>query len=201
MAKLYYVFKKRFTEFLKRKALRLLILQYYRKQPLDEITEEIREVLEYLKRRPVNIFPYTFKDKYKVADIDVKLDTELNLFYVMFEGKRMYYKDGKYKLKAKKYFRAVISEQDPLSPHRYLVDDFNVEKDEIVADIGAAEGIFGLMIIDKVGKIYLFEPDNKWHQALHATFKPWENKIEIVPKIVLAFSSKYDEIVIILCCS
>jgi hypothetical protein len=182
--------KKKFKEFLKRKALRLLILQYYRKQPLDKITDEIREVLEYLKHRPVNVFPYTFKDKYKVADMDVKLDTELNLFYVMFEGKRMYYKDGQNKLKAKKYFRAVISEQDPRSPHRYLVDDFNVEKDEIVVDIGAAEGIFGLMIIDKVSKLYLFEPDNNWHKALHATFKPWENKIEIVPKMVSDLDSQ-----------
>ncbi len=176
--------KRGFTEFLKKKALRFLILQYYRKQPKDQITEEIREVVEYLKRRPVNIFPYNFKDKYKVGDIDVKLDSKLNLYYVMMDGKRLYYKNGLNKLKTRKYFKALITEQDPLSPHLYLTDTFNVEENQIVVDIGAADGNFGLSIIEKVSKLYLFEPQKSWHKALQATFKPWEDKVEIVSKMV-----------------
>ena len=76
-----------FNQFLKRKTLRFFILNYYRNQPKDQITEEIREVLEYLKRRPINIFPYKFKDKYKARDIDVELDTEHNLYYSIIDEK------------------------------------------------------------------------------------------------------------------
>jgi hypothetical protein len=176
--------KRGLTEFLKKKSLRFLILNYYRKLPRDQITEEISEVLEYLKRHPVNIFPYDFKDKYKVGDIDVKLDTKLNLHYILMEGKRLYYKNGLKRLKTRKYFKALITEQDPLSPHLYLTDNFNVEEDQIVVDIGAADGNFGLSIIEKVSKLYLFEPQKSWHKALQATFKPWEDKVEIVSKMV-----------------
>ena len=55
---------------------------------------------------------------------------------------------------------------------------------EIVVDIGAADGNFGLSIIEKVSKLYLFEPQKSWHKALQATFKPWEDKVEIVSKMV-----------------
>ena len=176
--------KRGFTEFLKRKALRFLILQYYRKQPEDQITEEIRKVIEYLQHHPVNIFPYNFKDKYKIGDIDIQLDARLNLYYVMMDGKKLYYKNGSNMRKARKYFKAIITEQDPLSPHRYLTDNFNVEENQIVADIGSGDGNFGLSIVEKVRKLYLFEPEENWHKSLKATFKPWEDKVEIVSKIV-----------------
>jgi len=176
--------KSGFKEFFKKKALRFLILQYYRKQPKGQITEEINEVIEYLKRRPVHILPYSFKDKYKVGDIDIKHDAKLNLNYVMMDGKRLYYKNGRNMLKTAKYFKAIITEQDPLSPHRYVTDNFNVEDNQIVVDIGSADGNFGLSIIEKVSKLYLFEPEKNWHKALQATFKPWEDKVEIVSKLV-----------------
>jgi hypothetical protein len=176
--------KRGFTEFLKRKALRFLILQYYRKQPEDQITEEIRKVIEYLQHHPVNIFPYNFKDKYKIGDIDIQLDARLNLYYVMMDGKKLYYKNGSNMRKARKYFKAIITEQDPLSPHRYLTDNFNVEENQIVADIGSGDGNFGLSIVEKVRKLFLFEPEKSWHKALQATFKPWQDKIEIVSKMV-----------------
>lgn len=173
-----------FTEFLKKKALRLLILQYYKKQPKDQITNEIREVIEYLKHRPVNIFPYSFKDKYKARDIDLKHDAKLNLYYVMMDNKRLYYKNGNDRSRAKKYFNSIIKEQDPLSPHRYLTDNFSVAENQVVADVGAAEGNFGLSIIEKASKLYIFEPEKIWQKALQATFKPWKDKVVIVSKMV-----------------
>ncbi len=170
--------------FILKKNLRHLILKYYKNLPEEEKTDELKEVINFLKRNPVRIFPYKFINKYKSQNIDVLLDKELNIFYTIYEGKRMYYKNHKNKRKAKKYFASVIMEQDRESPHLYLSKYFNIKYGDIVADVGAAEGIFGLKIIDKVSKLYLFEPNTEWHEALLATYKPWLNKIEIVPKMI-----------------
>ena len=73
-------------------------------------------------------------------------------------------------------------EQDINSPHRYLTDDFNVDKETIVADIGCAEANFSLDIVDKVKHIYLFETNNVWEEPLNATFRKYKDKITIVNK-------------------
>ncbi|MCC9138228.1 FkbM family methyltransferase [Pontibacter silvestris] len=75
-------------------------------------------------------------------------------------------------------------EQDKASPHKYLTDQFKVEKGEVVVDAGAAEGIFSLSVIEQVRKIYLFETDEEWIEALEATFAPWKEKVEIINKYV-----------------
>ena len=76
-----------------------------------------------------------------------------------------------------------MAEQDIDSPHRYLTNDFCVRDNDIVFDIGAAEGNFALSIVEKVRKIYLFETDSEWIEALHATFAPYEN-VEIINKFI-----------------
>jgi hypothetical protein len=77
-----------------------------------------------------------------------------------------------------------LVEQDIHSPHRYEFADFNVHQNDIVADIGAAEGIFALSVIEKVSKIYLFECDNSWIEALLMTFTPWKEKVVIINKYI-----------------
>jgi hypothetical protein len=42
-----------------------------------------------------------------------------------------------------------------------LVLNFDVDVDDIVGDIGAAEGSFGLSIVEKAKKLYLFEMDEE----------------------------------------
>ena len=53
-----------------------------------------------------------------------------------------------------------------------------------MVDFGAAEGNFSLSMIEKVKKIYLFEADQEWNEALQKTFEPWKDKVEIIPKFV-----------------
>ena len=77
------------------------------------------------------------------------------------------------------------------SPHRYLNDDFTVDENDIVLDIGAAEGYFSLLIVEKVNKIYIFESNPELIEALNTTFEPWKYKVFIVNKYV---SNKSDEI-------
>ena len=75
-------------------------------------------------------------------------------------------------------------EQDINSPHRYLDGFFNLDENDIVADIGAAEGNFSLSIVEKVKKLYIFEYNPEWVKALHLTFGRWKEKVEIINKRV-----------------
>jgi hypothetical protein len=83
-----------------------------------------------------------------------------------------------------------MREQDINSPHRYLTDSFTANHNDVLADIGAAEGNFSLAVIDKIRKVYIFEYDKEWIEALRATFAPWPDKVEIISKFV---SDKNDE--------
>lgn len=147
---------------------------------------EIQQIVSYIKKKPkLALFPYAELEKYKSYNVTVKRDKGNGLFYTVYNGKKMYL-SKKFKLKyhAVRYMRNLIMEQDSKSPHRYLTSQFNVKSDDIIYDIGAAEGIFALDVIDKAKKIYLFECDPGWIEALQYTFAPYKNKIEIVNKYV-----------------
>ncbi|MDR1370730.1 MAG: FkbM family methyltransferase [Dysgonamonadaceae bacterium] len=83
------------------------------------------------------------------------------------------------RLEIQRSYDNLIFEQQPHSPHCYFSDDFFVTESDIVIDAGTAEGNFALSIIDKVSKIYLFEADLGWIEALEATFEPWKEKVII----------------------
>ena len=165
-------------------ALHWKIIKYLSSIPKNEISEEQAQVLHFLKRNPINVFPYNFIKKYKAKDIEIKRDKSNNLLYTLVQGKRLYFRrDWKEKL-IKSCYPVLQIEQDEDSPHRYLTEDFNVGKGDIVLDIGAAEGNFSLSIVEKVEKLFLFESDSQWLKALEATFSPWKSKIEIINKFV-----------------
>jgi hypothetical protein len=94
--------------------------------------------------------------------------------------------------KIKTMINSLLIEQDLLSPHLYVDSTFPLEKDSILYDIGAAEGIFSLMMINDVKKAYLFEADSSWLEALQFTFKPWEEKVEIINMFVGDIDSEND---------
>lgn len=159
------------------------ILEYFSSLPQEQVVREEKLILEYLKTHDISVFPYEFANQYNPANIELFKDSKLGLFYMVWEGKKLFYKNGN-KRKAQKYFNSLLLEQDDRSPHRYLTDNFNVSENDVVLDIGAAEGNFALSVIEKSSHIFLFEPDENWVPALKATFAPWENKVTIVKKIV-----------------
>ena len=55
---------------------------------------EIEELLRYFKHNPVCVFPYQYTKKYRPEDIDVFMDEEAGLYYVMHENKRLYMPEG-----------------------------------------------------------------------------------------------------------
>ncbi len=145
---------------------------------------ERQEVIDYIKRRGVQIFPYDFTDKYSASSIEVFEDPTCGLKYVMMDNKRLYFKRRWSAQRIRKSFHDLSLEQDPKSPHRYLSDNFTVSSSDVLADFGAAEGNFSLSVIEKIKKVYLFESDPEWIEALEMTFSPWKEKVEIVPRFV-----------------
>lgn len=160
------------------------ILSYYAGLPDKMINEEERVVLNYLKDHKLIAIPYSFQNTYKRKNISVYNDDTLNLKYIMFDGKRLYFKRKSSSRGIRRNYNYLLIEQDPHSPHRYLTENFNIEPNDILVDVGAAEGNLALSVIEKVKKVYLFETDERWIEALQATFSPWKDKVEIVNKFV-----------------
>lgn len=159
--------------------LRKKILEYY---SLIETNEEQKEVIRYLENNEVRIFPYSFHTNYSPENIEVFFDDERKMRYVLQDGKRLYFKKKWRENKIRNSYCDLMREQDIKSPHRYLSETFEIANGDILADIGAAEGNFSLSVVEKVKKIYLFEYDKEWNEALKATFAPWQDKVEIVNK-------------------
>jgi hypothetical protein len=145
---------------------------------------EAQQVAAYVREYGVKIFPYHFTESYNEQDILVYHDQGSGLKYVLMDGKRLYFKRRWTESRITRSFHDLTLEQDIDSPHRYLTATFNLGPEDVVADFGAAEGNFALAIVEKVKKIYLFECDPEWIEALEHTFAPWKEKVEIIPKFV-----------------
>lgn len=145
--------------------------------------KEISDILKFLKNNSLQVFPYEFTRQYSER-VKVYADSQ-GYRYVIFNGKRLYGKEAWDDEQFITYYNMLLKEQDPLSPHCYFSTNKNrPKKSDIVADIGGAEGIFSLSVIDDVKKIYIFEGDPEWIQPLRRTFSPWSHKVEIVEKYI-----------------
>jgi hypothetical protein len=160
------------------------ILSYYNNLPETAISKEESLALKYLKENNLSVIPYSFASDYKSNEIQVFKDEKLKMHYVFYEGKRLYFKRQSSVRGIKRNYNYLRIEQDINSPHRYLTEDFTIDSNDILVDVGAAEGNLALSVIEKVKKVYLFETDENWIEALNATFAPWKEKVEIVNKFV-----------------
>jgi hypothetical protein len=173
-----------------RKVLRKKIIGYYSSLPASQVNDEVREVLSWLESNPIEIFPYPFRNNYNPEKVEVLHDRVKDMPYVILEGKRLYFKKRWRAGRVARGFSELMREQDPSSPHRYLTDAFNPGENDVIADIGAAEANFSLSAVEKVKKIYIFEYDCEWAEALRITFEPWKDKVEIINKKVADFDDE-----------
>jgi uncharacterized protein (UPF0128 family) len=160
------------------------IIDYLENMPSEDMIDEKSEVLKYLKYNPISVFPYFYTEKYQPEDVTVYADTDWDMHYVLQDGKRLYFKKDWDEKQIQGYYNGLLIEQDDESPHRYETPEFYVSEGDVVVDAGVAEGNFALSIIEKAKKVYLFEADETWLEALEATFAPWQEKVEIVNKYV-----------------
>ncbi len=166
------------------------VLNYYKSLGPKQISEEESKAIDYLSKNELCVFPYPFQEKYNRSDIEVHVDPANSLKYIIKDNKRLYFKRKSSKRGVRRNYNFLKIEQDQQSPHRYLTEDFNMQKDDILVDVGAAEGNLPLEVIEKVKIAYLFETDERWIEALEATFAPWKDKVVIINKFV---SDKNDE--------
>lgn len=144
------------------------------------------------KKKKLLLFPYNFTKKYKINDIKIYKDGKY--YYTLIDDKRMYIKSSS-KFRTKRYVKNILLEQDDDSPHKYCDKKFKVNKNDILLDIGAAEGYFTLKNIDIIKHAYLFECDQKWIKVLEKTFENYKDKITIISsKISDINNSKYQTI-------
>lgn len=167
-----------------KKSLRRKILAHFGNIPAGEISAEQKEILDYLEKNPLAIFPYDFGSDYKPSGIEVFYDEKKKMHFTLLDGKKLYFKKRWKELRIKRGFSDLMREQDSKSPHRYLIPGFDINEKDVIADIGAAEGNFSLAVIERVKKCYLFEYDREWAQALSATFESYGDKAGIINKMV-----------------
>lgn len=161
--------------------------QIYRRYA-DEITgkkkcenDEKQVVIDYIARNGIRMYCYPFFDEYEKKDIQVFFEQEHGLYYGIYMGHKMFLsRKIDTPEKAANYLRYTFMEQDKRSPHCYFTDDFRIDDKERGIDIGAAEGVFALDIIDRVEHIYLIEADSDWCEALALTFAKYEDKVTII---------------------
>ena len=158
------------------------ILSFYAKR--NHLDDQTTAAIKYLENHPLSNFYGAFQEKYYADTIEVHIDNENGLKYVVENNKRLYFKKSHNKRTIQLIYNQLLIEQDAESPHCYTDKDFRVNKKTILADVGCAEGYFSFQHIETIKKVYLFESDPEWVEALEATFKPWNNKVEIIRKFV-----------------
>ncbi len=166
-----------------RRNLRKEIINYFFDNPTNDT--EINEILEHLKSHKLTDILMPGRDRIKQNSVTkVFVDMDNGFPYVIHEGFKLYFKKGISKKSIENVYLNLVREQDVLSPHCYTSNEFSIKSDEVLYDIGAAEGFFTLMHIDKIKHAFLFEIDPEWIEVLKLTFSQWMDKITIVPYFV-----------------
>ena len=164
-----------------------ILLNYLKNEKTGMFSSlEKEEIIECLNEKPFSVFPYRFAKE--IANPDVFYDDNCGMFFVLHKNKRLYFPQNWNKDKVKWYYCNLLIEQHPLSPHCYISENFNVDKTDVIADIGAAEGIWALENIEIAKFAYIFECDENYIRALNKTFEPYTNKVQIVNKYVSKFT-------------
>lgn len=166
-----------------------LIELYYASHPKEQIS--VSEEIDFIKKhKELTAFPYPQIRKMQ-HDVVADIDQKAKLPFIIHNGKRLYFTKNFTIESAKATYINYIERENLLgggytakAPHQYQTDDFKVEQNDILLDIGCAEGLVALDAIETAKKIYLFECDEQWHAPLQATFAPYKDKVTLIPKFV-----------------
>lgn len=149
-----------------------------------------QDEVAYLKSiNQIVTFPYP--QEVELESVSAEWDSGKNMPFVWHDFKRLYFPSNWSVHKAAEQYRYFVEVENLLgggyaatAPHQYQTDTFHVEEGDVVLDVGAAEGLFALDVIEKAKRVYLIEADNKWSEALQATFEPYRDKAVIVNRMV-----------------
>lgn len=168
----------------RRDALRRAIIAHAEAGGVAGRDPDVRAAVDFLRANPLHHFPAGFVADYRASDHPARRDPATGLHYVEHAGHRLYWRDGRKARRIPGDYTALLAEQDERSPHRYLVPGFDVKPGDVVADVGCAEGNFALEVVERAAHVHLFEADERWVNALEATFAPWKHKVTIHRSLV-----------------
>jgi len=162
------------------------IRRYFCRIDKEENDEEVKLVCDFFKKNQLTVspYPYAFTENYNASDIIVYHDEICKMKYVIYRNKKCYFPRNWDYFMIQKYYNSLRIEQDINSPHKYETESYTVKKGDVIADVGAAEGIWALTYAEEASEIYIFECDNLWEEPLCQTFLPWKDKVFLVKKFV-----------------
>ncbi len=170
-----------------RKLLRT-INRYFVDHPDEK--DSFQEELDYLNRlKTIDMIPYDLSLDIDIPSIKVYHNSAHDLMYIVHQGKALYFPQNATIDQVRFMYVCLIKEQHPMSPHRYLSDGFSIQPSDVFMDVGAAEGMISLELVETARSMILFESDPRWLKPLTATFEPWAEKVTIVPKTVSYYES------------
>ena len=135
------------------------------------------ELLKFLIKPKVDVIAKKFIKKIDSSDEYNKV-TFLNLNRELYWPK---------KFAVSGIFQVTAETFDTNDWHYYQYEKTPVEKGEILLDIGTAEGLFPLVVLDKCSHIYMVEPSQYFFNSLAKTFE--QDKEKTTPGILGTYSS------------
>lgn len=145
---------------------------------------EFYEILKVVCKNPESMIPYEFVDDFKQMPVDIRHDDNWNLPFATVAQHRIFFPENFTPAVIRHQVRQSLWEQADGSPHRYIHSIGQPPSGDIAVLIGASNCIFAMSIIERFKKMFLFEPDTKWHPAMHRTLSRYFEKVVIVGKKV-----------------
>ena len=180
-------FEQEYTNF-SNKLKRITLSNYAEHNKLfrDQFIEELSYINQNFE---IDAIPYPCVKK--IPPVICNYDKERKLPYILHSGKKIFFPKKWSKEKCESCYKYYIEKENIIggnhtvkAPHQYITNDFQIEQNDILLDIGCAEALLALDVIEKVKKAYMFEYDSQWFAPLKATFAPYKEKICFIPKLV-----------------
>lgn len=171
-------------------ALKNKMFAYFEDNP--EYAERYKEELFCIKHTEELLFPY--KRIKVLTSVEKGFDSKKKLPFVIHNGKKLFFpQKTSLDICEKKYKSYIESENicggDFLEkcPHCYQSDKMRIDENDVLVDVGCAEALLSLDVIDRVKKVYLIESNVSWVEALKATFEPYKEKTVFINKKVSGY--------------
>ncbi|MBR5068810.1 MAG: hypothetical protein IKX25_05360 [Bacteroidales bacterium] len=157
----------------------------------SQMSEEYRRKYEREITRLIELghfTPYPSQDAMSI-DVESDYDKSLKLPFVIHNGKKLYFPHKYTVAQAVEAYRGYIcgdrllGKGEDFAPHQYQSKDYCVHDGDVVVDVGCAEALFSLDLIEQASKIYLIERNSIWKAPLQSTFAPFKDKVVFVQKL------------------
>lgn len=178
------------------KAYNFLVVRQLRKKQIDKLPEllsnaykinldrQFAKISERVRNNPRQIIPYDFVDYYKSLDLPLSRNAAKKEVFVEIKGQNFFFPYTNNDDFIRESVKIGLAEQDNSSPHRYNHHKETKATGNIAVFAGASNCIYALALIEGFNHIYLFEPDESWHEPMSKTVEPWKSKVTIVKKAI-----------------